>query len=149
MKISRDDLEFFDQNGYLVVDGVIPLKELSGLKNSLSKVIESVLTKVKKQHDIELIEGENFIDSGLMTLRRLDSKYSTIVQRTISRTPEFFHLCSNPSLVNHVRTVMALKNDGPLYLLSNVVILTDPNNRHDKSPSNFDVEVMSIYCCKF
>lgn len=133
--------EFFDENGYFVLDHAFDQEDLKDFKTTFLSILVSVVKRAQKEfpHLKETDLGENG-DNALLALRHAKPEYVSIFQRTISRTPEFFRLSSSKQLFKATRELMRIKAESGLYLLSNGIVFTNPNDSDNKRSSNFELD---------
>jgi ectoine hydroxylase-related dioxygenase (phytanoyl-CoA dioxygenase family) len=106
----------------------------------LKQIINEALRRASKEHGSLVGNEKQEIDKNLLALRAVNPNHVAFVQRVISRSPEFFRLSSNPNIANMTRFLLDLEDSLPLYLLSNGVIFTNPNDSENKRSSNFELD---------
>ena len=85
--------------------------------------------------------GDDFsFTEGLSEIRAIDPYYLTVIQRTISKSPEFFRLASCPRISHAFRELFGIPINSPLYLISNGVVFTFPESQGLKRTWNFEID---------
>lgn len=140
MSMPAVDKSFFDENGYVVVNNVLPLADLTEFQKTFYKTAENVFHKALKQYpELQRVKTDS-IDAILIALRHTDMSYVAMIQRLISRSPEFYRLNSSPKMVDALRAVLGVESDSPLYFLSNGIVFTHPNDFENKRSINFQID---------
>lgn len=141
--ISDSDIEKFNSDGYLLVDRAISMDDLVGFKECLWSIIQIALSRYEINFsDIkEVLPVEDKCDHGFALLRKAGPDCLSFVQASISRSPEYYRLCSNPKIVSYIRQLIAPQaKNTPLYLTNNGIIFTNPNDSSNKSSSNIEID---------
>lgn len=139
MKTTYDKSQFIEQ-GYTIIHNALPKEDLANFKAAFLRILMRILKEASKKHPhLQDIRIDNEGDEALLALRYTDPNYVAMVQRLISRTPEFFRLSSTPQLFHAVRDCMQLDTESPLYLLSNGIVFTNPSDKANKRSTNFDL----------
>jgi hypothetical protein len=142
------NVENFRERGYIIVDNTFTDDDLINFRKTLHYIICNVLERAAKQHaslkdTLKAIlsnDSAESCDKGLLALRYVDSSLVSMVQRFISRSPEFYTLCSSPAMKQALRSVLELPEHAPLYFLSNGIVFTNPNDSENKRSSNFELD---------
>jgi ectoine hydroxylase-related dioxygenase (phytanoyl-CoA dioxygenase family) len=134
------DKNQFLEEGYTVIKNAFSKEDLTAFRKTFQKIVGSVLTRAAKAYpQLKSAQvGEN-CDEGLLALRYTNPEYVSVVQRLISRSPEFFRLSSAPKVFAIIRQLIDVSEDSPLYLLSNGVVFTNPDDSENKRSSNFEL----------
>lgn len=140
MNLSQQDIQFYNENGYLVLDAAFTQDELSAFQANLLGYMHYVYKKITSQSNSPKSFANASFDDVYLALKELDPNAISVVQRTISRSPEFLYLCSKPSISNQVKQLLGMSLDLPLYLTTNGVVFTGPSSSHKKSPINFELD---------
>ena len=135
--------EQFEEQGYIVLDNAFDTNDLIGFRKTFRYVLKNVLEQAAKYYPNLNIHLENDIadyNKALIDLRFANPEYVSVAQRLISRSPEFFRLSSDPKVFKAIRFIQNLPELSPLYLLSNGVVFTNPNDKGNKRSSNFELD---------
>lgn len=138
--MSVSDRAYFYDNGYIVINNAFPLEDLFALQASLRNNIRRALDKYGL--DLPMVSQRSLkeeCDAGLIALRSLNPQYPSEVQGAVSRSPEYFRLCSSPTVMEAMRGLLGLSSGSPLYLTNNGVIFTNPNDSANKRSSNIEI----------
>lgn len=138
MKLNKEQVVFYKENGYLVVDDVFSADQIECFNNALENIIRQVVRRAYNDtKDSSLLGIDNFIDTAIPILRKVDARYPAIIQRTVNRIPEFLRLGSDLEVAEIVKALNQYDEEKLLYLISHSIVFSDPNNIDDDSPSNF------------
>ena len=92
--LSTEQKEFFNTNGFLVLDNFFTTKEIDDYKESLRELIQIQLKKASKIHTG--INPRDFIgkefDEGMMKLEEIDHVYVANIYDTICQIPAFLRI---------------------------------------------------------
>lgn len=133
--------KLFSQEGYCILDNAIPLDDILNFKKTLHKIILIILKKYNINLNFENHTSlENQCDLGLIALRKSNSEYPNLVQAIISRSPEYYRICSAPAIIDAVKMLLNLEKDMPIYLTNNGIIFTLPNDEKNQTSSNINTE---------
>lgn len=135
----KNDFSFtqFNDDGYTVINNAFPADDLQAFRKTFQNIVAHVLKRAAKEYPAlnDAIVGEH-CNEGLLALRHTAKDYLAVAQRLISRSPEFFRLSSTPKVFNIIRELMNITEESPLYLLSNGIVFTPPNDLEKRS-TNF------------
>lgn len=132
--------EQFQEQGFIILNNAFSMEDLLAFRKTFQKILARVLTQASKNHPHLNAKMAEDVDASLLALRYANPTYVSIAQRLISRSPEFFRLSSEPRVFNTIRQLLNVTDDSPLYLLSNGVVFTNPNDRENKRSSNFELD---------
>lgn len=136
-----NDIEFFKQNGYLVLSDALPKGDLDAFRKTFIKIVSRVIKTASKKHpELLPIEKYESYNEALIKLQKVNCYYVSVIQRLISRTPEFYKLSSSDKLFTKIKELFLKEKDLPIYILSNGIVLTNPNNSTNKRSSNFELD---------
>lgn len=130
--------ELFEEEGYIIIDQAFPKEDLIAFKKSLQQAINQQFKRATNLNCSNQLPFTD-IDTGLKALRYLDPLHISMVQMTISRTPEFYRLASNPKVAQIVKNLLGLPVDGLLYEISNGIVFTTPRDEDNKHDSNLNL----------
>lgn len=133
MKLNENDREFFNQNGYIVIDKVFRKKDINKFKLALDYLIEQTL------HRVRPYDKEFFFDICLKELVNINPLYISYIQRVMSRTPEFLRLSSNENIAILIKYLLGISSNSPLYITSNGVVFTSPKAIKNNL-TNFEID---------
>ena len=142
------NIENFKDAGYVIIDDAFTQEELDNFRKTLHYSICNILERAATKHpalkntlkEIISTDSANNCDKGLLALRYADPTLVSVVQRFISRSPEFYKLCSSSVMTQALRAVMELSTHAPLYFLSNGIVFTNPDDSDNLRSSNFELD---------
>lgn len=135
------DKNFFQENGYFVLKDALPKDDLFSFQETLKKVININLFNAFENYPNLKIryDNSNQFDEKVKILRQIDASYISKIQRTVSRTPEFYRLTLSPKISDFLRYVLDLPEYSPIYLTSNGIIFTTPNDSENTKSTNIEI----------
>jgi hypothetical protein len=137
--LSFDKVNFFTENGYLVLNNDFLLNEIFNFQYRLWQIINYTLEKESIKFICDSHILANKCSVGLIALRNVNPAFPGLVQSIISRSPEYYRLCSLPYIMQAIRKLINFKKDVPLYLTNNGVIFTNPFDADNKRPCNIEL----------
>ena len=117
MLLDSKQIEFFNTNGYLIIDNFFNEKELNDFRESLRHLIQTALKKASKSHPE--VKPEDFIgiefDAGLIKLEEIDHTFVANIYDTLYQIPEFLRIVAKPEITQCINQLLNRANDNPLY----------------------------------
>lgn len=140
-KIRKEEIANFFDKGYLVIDQAVPKSDLLAFKKCLWQNIQTALNRYNVPlPNIKFTSLEEKCDVGLIELRKANPDYPLFVQASISRSPEYYRLCSTPKIMRYIRKLIApAAKYSSLYLTNNGIIFTNPHDFLNKRSSNIEI----------
>jgi len=115
--LDSKQIEFYDENGYLIIDNFFTDKELNDFGEALKSIIQHGLKKISKSHPE--IKPEDFnekeLDEGIMKLEEIDHTFVANIYDTLYQVPEFLRIIAKPEISKCVNQLLKTKNNNPLY----------------------------------
>ena len=88
----------FDKEGFIILENIFTSAEVNQFENVIRKTIAILIEKAKQNYPhIRDIKTNDEFDSGIKALMAINPQFISFIQRTISRSPEFFYLSSKTS----------------------------------------------------
>ena len=116
--------EFFQDNGFIIVEDAFDTDLLNDFKEEFASVIKAHLAKAKIKEEIQDYE---LFHKGIELLGRTDQAYVSAVYGTIYLTPSFLRIISQKFISDTVR--LLLDNEtAPLYGFSNRCLIAPPSD---------------------
>jgi len=117
LQLSSKQREFFNVNGYLIIDNYFNKKELDDFKESFRHLIQISLKKIAKFHPE--VKPDDFIDkefgNGIMKLEEIDHAFVANIYDTIYQVPEFLRIVAKPETTQCINQLLNRRDDNPLY----------------------------------
>ena len=124
----------YNENGFIILENFFSKDELNRFDNTLREIIRITIKKASEKFpQLRNIKAGQEFDEGMIELKAADPYYISVIQRTISRTPEFFYLSSKPQIAEMARSLMNLSDNSPFYVSSCGMVFAHPNSSTDKS----------------
>lgn len=128
--LDSKQIEFYDENGYLIIDNFFTDKELNDFGEALKSLIQHGLKKISKSHPE--IKPEDFnekeLDEGIMKLEEIDHTFVANIYDTLYQVPEFLRIIAKPETSKCVNQLLKIENDNPLYTYTCRCRIDPPKN---------------------
>ena len=127
--LSDAQLAFYKEQGYIVVDDVLPKENLDAIARSIRRIVRFHIRKAQKIHDSmpEIPEGREFSD-GMAALDAVDHSHIAEIYDTLLSTPEGFRLTSRPRITRMVNQLLGDDPEAPLFATQCGVLLFMPRD---------------------
>jgi len=129
----------FSEKGFLVIKRAFSPEKILAFQRALEKLVNIFLAKIPRTALTENLTTLT-CDEKIVLLKNHDANHISIIQRIISRTPEFYALASCDSIIEIIRSVYGLANNSPIYMLNNGIVFTCPNDSNSTAISNFETD---------
>lgn len=94
MLLSKEQIEHFHTNGFLIFDNYFTKSELGDFREALRRLIQFYLEKASRSH--HEINPKDFVgdefNGGLMKLEEVDHTHVANIYDTIFQTPAFLRI---------------------------------------------------------
>lgn len=115
--LDSKQIEFYDENGYLIIDNFFTDKELDDFKEALIVLIKQGLKKISKIHPE--IKPEEFIGKelheGMIKLEEVDHSFVANIYDTLYQVVEFLRIISKSETSKCINQLLKTEQDSPLY----------------------------------
>lgn len=118
MILSNEQIKFYKNNGYLILDNFFPITELTEFRNALIHIVKLNLEKASKLHQ-ELIPADFLgkeLDDGIIKLEEIDHQYVANVYDTIFQTPQFLRITAKKEIGQCINQLLSRDIDKPTYI---------------------------------
>ena len=115
--LSEEQVQSFDENGFLVVDDVFPKEDLHNFDAALHHIVKDVFRHALRVNPDIRISEEDWEDTDrlFIELINLDKKYLEIIYDTVWQTGPFLSLVSNKNIRNCINQLLCRDSGAPLY----------------------------------
>jgi phytanoyl-CoA hydroxylase len=127
--LNTEQKEFFNTNGFLVLDNFFTNSEINDYKEALRELIQIQLKKASKKHtgiNLEDFAGKEF-DEGMMKLEEIDHVYVANIYDTIYQIPAFLRIPSKLETSQCVNQLFDRKVNSSLYIDTSRCRIDPPN----------------------
>ena len=117
MSLTQEQINSFENEGYLLLDNVFTHEELNEFNIALKHIIKTKLEFVKKDGiDINLIDFENReVDEGMLMLEKINHTYVEDIYDIIPGLPEFNRIISKKEISQNVNQLLKRDKNKPFY----------------------------------
>ena len=135
MPLTSSQINFFNENGFIIIDNFFSLEELSNFENSLEHLIKRDLKKVLDINpDFSITDYENSIfNNGLTKLEEINHQYIADIYDTISQVPEFLRLITKKETTEYINQLLKRDSKKPLYTFTCRCRIDPPNDDRRKT----------------
>lgn len=130
----------FDENGYIIIKKAFPLEKILIFQKALKKLVDCKYNEFGNSWNNFSVSSNLSCDEKLITLKNHNPNYISIIQRIISRSPEFYSLASCVEIVPFMRSLHKLDDSSPIYIINNGIVFTCPCDNKNSAVSNFETE---------
>jgi ectoine hydroxylase-related dioxygenase (phytanoyl-CoA dioxygenase family) len=131
----------FDKDGFAIFENLYTPQELNQFENVIRETISDTLKRAIKDYPelANIKKGDEF-DAGVLALKAANPQYLSHIQRSISRSPEFFYLSSKPDIAKFARELLELEASHPFYVSSCGMIFAHPHAKDTKSSYHVELD---------
>lgn len=132
--LSNKDLDFFNENGYLIVDNVFTNVDLNVVKTALQEMIFFLIKKAikdnpDKKNDLEACIGKEF-SQGIKVLEEINHNYILEFYDSLSvkSNPYIASLSFSSKVLEIINGLLEKPNNNPLFVTSGSSVFAMPND---------------------
>ena len=134
INITNEDLSFFKENGYLIVDNIFSMQELEDVKCALQEIILILIKKairdnLDKEDILKRCIGFEF-SKALQVLEEINHEYILEFYNSLSVTnnPYIATLVYHPKILEYINIFLNKSNKNPLFVTSGSSVFAMPND---------------------
>lgn len=132
--LSKDQLTFFNEQGYVILDDILPTEDLAAFTGALRRVIRFEIQKATSKLSSGMMpvipQGTEF-GLGMESLEKHDHAHIAQINDTLYGMPETIRLVSTPLICDLVREILGRPPGSPLFCTNGSVVLAIPKDtRH-------------------
>ena len=141
MPLTSSQIDFFNENGFVIIDNFFNTEELSNFESSLHYLIKGKLEIASKNNPNLLLDEYNnsIFDDDLIKLEELDHQYIADIYDTISQVPEFLQLITKKETTEYINQLLKRDSKKPLYTFTCRCRIDPPND--DRRQTKWHQEV--------
>jgi hypothetical protein len=127
--LIKDQINFFNKNGYLTINDFFNDLELNAFTESLRRIVQYQIVKAKtiNKNFPNITVGKEF-SVGMRELENFDHSYISDISDYLSSLPEIMAIVSKPGLGLIAKQLLKIDQHSPLYITNNGVIVSMPND---------------------
>ena len=118
MILNNEQIKFYKNNGYLIIDDFFSTTELTEFRTALIHIVKLNLEKASKLYP-ELIP-EDFLgkelDEGIIRLEEIDHQYVANIYDTIFQIPQFLRITAKKEIGQCINQLLLREIDSPTYI---------------------------------
>jgi ectoine hydroxylase-related dioxygenase (phytanoyl-CoA dioxygenase family) len=147
--LNEEQLNFYKDKGYIILDDVISMLDLKYIKDSLNAVLDAIADRAKLEYPsyLEKFESTDNISKKMNFLEELDHKFIAEFHDSMqtANNPYVAKLISSEKILNYVNFLLGETPHNPLFMTSSMGIFSMPNNiEHTVNQWHTD----TFYTCK-
>jgi hypothetical protein len=108
--MTEEEKSFFHREGYVVLDGVIPVEELQPVIDEISMEIDTRAHSLVAAGTLSRPYGEEGFETRLARISQETDKIALDIWNGFLHGPAIFHLIGNPNLVNIAEQLVGEEN---------------------------------------
>ncbi len=145
MPLSPDQIRFFHDQGYIVVEDLIPLADIQPVIDELNTEIDKRAHALVAKGKLSHTYAEEDFETRLAKISRETDQLAISIWNGVLHGPEIFHLITHPRLVDAAEQLC-----GPEVIASSVYRLRPkiPNYGYGAVPWHQDSSYFEPYCDK-
>ena len=116
MPLTKQQKNFFIDNGYLIIDNFFTQNELDDFRESFRLIILSHLNKASQVEKLNLNDfiGKEF-NQGILQLEKINHEHIAEIYDSVAQLPEFLQLISKKETSEYVNQLLNQQEKNPLY----------------------------------
>lgn len=130
--LSKDQMHFYEENGYLIVDNVISQDDLNLIKSAFNAILDGIISRAKSEHPKhqKTLENATDLSKKMEVLEKLDHKYVAEFHDSlqVSNNPYIAKLTSSTNILRFANLLLAETPENPLFTTSSMGIFSMPEN---------------------
>lgn len=128
--IDLEKNNFFNKNGYLIIDHLFAEEDISSFKDTLIEIIRYQIIKAKKiNNQFPNIKKGEELSIGIENLEKVNHDYIADISDYLISLPETLRLLSNPNIKLVVNQLLKCNLNEPVYLTNHNPVLVLPNEK--------------------
>jgi ectoine hydroxylase-related dioxygenase (phytanoyl-CoA dioxygenase family) len=129
--VSADQVEFYDKNGYLILQNVFSNKQAADLVDTFLMLVAAQPLMTSKRHEISGMNLEykkELLLKLLIELEDTDHLYIQNVYNSIRETPALTQMVNSVKVCGPARDLLARPENSPLYITQSACRIDMPND---------------------
>jgi len=119
MKINQEQLDYFHEHGYIIIENFFTKDELENFKVSLHNIINSVVKKSSiKKTNYDFSKNPDDLDVAIIELEKHHPELIGEIYDTVAFTPSFLRLAVKKEYEDIVNQLLC-EDETPFYLTTN------------------------------
>jgi len=115
MNLSKNQIESFNEHGYLILDNFLPSELLDDFKNEYEKLIVEMM----KRNNLDPDNFDSIFDDGLVALEKIDHFIIAQIYDISAQTPSFLRIAGYVKTQQTINELMERDSNAPLYTFTN------------------------------
>ena len=147
--LSKDQMHFYEENGYLIVDNVISQDDLNIIKSAFNAILDGIISRAKTEYPKhqKTLENATNLSKKMDVLEKVDHKYVAEFHDSllVSNNPYVAKLTSSTNILRLANLLLGEAPENSLFTTSSMGIFSMPQNiEHTVVQWHTDV----FYTCK-
>ncbi len=119
--ITQKDVEYFTNNGFLIVENMFSPEEMKDVENEISMIVNSYLKK-------EGVTEKLNLDEGLFALEKINHDSVAAVYDTICKAPNFLRMQYKKEIHQAINCLLQNDYNDPLYTFKHRIRIDPPSD---------------------
>jgi ectoine hydroxylase-related dioxygenase (phytanoyl-CoA dioxygenase family) len=147
--LSEKQKNFYEKNGYLIVDNVISKDDLNLIHRAFDAILDAIINRAKSEHPKHqrILEDATNLSKKMNALEDVDHGYIAEFHDSLlaSNNPYIAKLTSSTNILNHANFLLGEALENPLFTTSSMGIFSMPDDiEHTVAQWHTDI----FYTCK-
>jgi len=123
---SQAAVNFYEENGFVIVKNFYPAEDLQDFKTEVKNIINAHLIKAGiKEMDST---NDDILSNGILALEEKDHEYVAAIYDTIFQSPSFFRILGNRTTESYIKDLLHIDSGHALYGFTNRCRIDPPKD---------------------
>ena len=123
---SQAAVNFYEENGFVIVKNFYPAEDLYDFKIEVKNIINAYLLKAGIQ-EMDLT-NDDILSNGILALEEKDHEYVAAIYDTIFQSPSFFRILGNRNTESYIKDLLDIDSSHALYGFTNRCRIDPPKD---------------------
>ena len=123
---SQAAVNFYEENGFVIVKNFYPAEDLQDFKTEVKNIINAHLLKAGIQEMDST--NDDILSNGILALEEKDHEYVAAIYDTIFQSPSFFRILGNRNTESYIKDLLDIDSSHALYGFTNRCRIDPPKD---------------------
>jgi phytanoyl-CoA hydroxylase len=123
---SQAAVNFYEDNGFVIVKNFYPAEDLQDFKTEVKNIINAHLIKAGIQEMDST--NDDILSNGILALEEKDHEYVAAIYDTIFQSPSFFRILGNRTTESYIKELLHIDSGHALYGFTNRCRIDPPKD---------------------
>jgi len=130
--LTKKQMSFYEDNGYVIVDNVLSKSDLGLVKEGIGNILDAIIERARIEYPNHrnLLNEADDISRKMDILEAVNHKYIAELHDCMatSNNPYIAKIVSSENVLNVAKNLLGITSDSPLFMTSSMGIFSMPNN---------------------